>query len=102
MNNLQLTNLLKDNKRQGTTGHWEKTFPMWRLSPADREIIEGLRGVCKEQNGIFTYQWWYKVRKFTGYKYLLLNMKLYFAFLLQNIIYSCVPIQMALFFLAYL
>ncbi len=43
-----------------------------------------------------------KVQKFTGYKYLLPDRKLYFAFLLQNIIYIGVPIKMALLFLAYL
>ncbi len=50
MNNLQLTNLLEDNETRGNTGHWEKALPMRRLSPADRDIIEGLRGVCREQN----------------------------------------------------
>lgn len=53
MNNLQLAKLLEDNETWGTSGHWEKALPMRILSPADREIIEGLRGVCREQNLIF-------------------------------------------------
>lgn len=43
-----------------------------------------------------------KVHKFTGYKYLLPDMKMYFAFLLQNMIYIYVPLKIALLFLAYL
>lgn len=71
------------------------------LSPTDRDIIEGLRGMQGAKLNFYLPMVG-KVQKFTGYKYLLPDRKLYFAFLLQNIIYICVPIKMALLFLAYL